>query len=269
MTFKMSGITMNVHFETFDDKSFSQLVSLADRGPIAISISPWQIPKIPRKQINRIKEIFADDNYVLGQQGLNHKCPHCEDFHVSMTGKEVRRSGVDPWHENYCLWFGEIPEKDQMKFMSEGKKILEKTFGVDVRLYVPPNHLLGTNTLKVASELGYSWIANRALIPVAPYTQKGILVVNEGEPQIKSSSYYIHADRWRGDLEEVLKSPFISYMELKPSKADATTIAKNTDLKMIGKIRRDLQKGYGLSEQQSIDLADLTYRTRFSEGGFL
>ncbi|MEW6062806.1 MAG: hypothetical protein AB1571_00335 [Nanoarchaeota archaeon] len=94
--------------ENFKEKHFSIVEKLANRGPIAISIAPYQIPQIKDNLLKKIKEILSKDGTILGQQGLNHRCKKCIKYfkYFETKGKVY---GIDPWHENYCLWFGHIP----------------------------------------------------------------------------------------------------------------------------------------------------------------
>lgn len=262
-------VTLNIHLETFDDESFQRVVDLAEKGPIAISIAPYHIPRMKSAQIERLKGILSQEGYILGQQGLNHKCHICKDFHAKKEGAILKKKGVDPWHENYCLWFGEISEKEQEKFMKEGRKKLEEKFGVAPLLYVPPNHLLDRNTVRIAFLNGYKWIANRALIQVAPNGDERIIIIYEGEPEIDNENVYIHADRWKGDLERVIEKKFISLNEVKPAKPNYKKIEENRKMKITGKIARDFHKGYGLSEEESREIASLIYESKFKGGTLL
>lgn len=255
--------SLNIHLETFDNKSFATIEKLAARSPIAISVVPRQIENLPRNQITKLKEILSREGNFLGQQGLSHKCILCSSHHFADVEGEVKKHGVDPWHENYCLWFGNIPITTQRQFMQEGKEILEKIFGIIPRLYAPPNHLLDSSTIRTAADLGYTWITDRALIPLNPYGKNKIIVVPEGEPEIGCPQVYIHADRWRGDLEKALGQGTKSLARLEKFPPTKEKLEKNRMLKYVGKIARDFQKGFSMPEESSRKAAELIYESHF------
>jgi hypothetical protein len=258
-------VTLNIHWETFNKQSFEKVKELAKKGPIAISIAPYQISKMSGEQINWLKKVLSNPDYVLGQQGLNHKCTKCAAFH-----KTKENAGVDPWHENYCLWFSQIPEHEQEKFMQQGKEQLKKTFNVEPRLYVPPNHYFDETTIKIASKLGYSWLSDRAKIPLKPYYFNGIIIIPESEPEIEQNKQlYIHADRWRGNLDKAISQQIESLKNIKPVEEDKTAITKNRKLKITLKIARDLHKGFDMSKENSEKAAQLLFETKFNSDAFL
>ncbi len=264
-------ITLNIHFETFDKESFKRVLQLSEKGPIAISIAPFQLSRIPDSQIKKLKEILSRPGYILGQQGLNHKCSKCEDFHFVKRAGKIVKVGIDPWHENYCLWLGMIPEKEQYDLMKKGKEKLRRVFSKNPNLYVPPNHYFDIKTARVASMLGFKWLADRALIPLKPYNFEDVFVVPEGEPEIaeKGNSYvYIHADRWKGNLDNAVSTGLISFYDIKPSR-NKHNFEENRKMKMTGKIFRDLNKGYGIQEKEARELAQLLYETKFINDPFL
>ena len=261
--------TLNIHIETFDEKSFDGVESLAKKGPIAISFAPYQIPLLKESQIIKLKKILSQEGYVLGQQGLNHKCNKCVEFQRQKKDGQVIKSGIDPWHENYCLWLGEIPAKEQESFMKEGKEQLKKVFGVEPRLYVPPNHYFDLNTVKIARKLGYKWLTDRTLIALKPYILEGIIIIPEGEPEIQNKNIYIHADRYRGDLNKAISTGIDSLYNIKPEKNSKEDIAQNRKIKYTKKIARDLISGYGMPEENAKQFAELLFNSKFSKDGFI
>ncbi|PIN91684.1 hypothetical protein COU61_01995 [Candidatus Pacearchaeota archaeon CG10_big_fil_rev_8_21_14_0_10_35_13] len=227
---------LTVHYETFDDESFEKLKELAERGPIAITIAPFHTPRIPDAQKETIKEYLKKGGYVLGQQGLNHHCEKCS--------KE--RPRVDAWHENDCLWGEGIGIEEQERFMTEGRKKLEETFGIRPELYTPPNHLMNNDTIRIARKLGYKWVSDRAMMKVEPYFKEGIMIIPESEPEIAGNNQvYIHADRWNGNLEEAIMGGIKPYSSLIAKPKDGRIIRENHRLKIIRKIARDLHGAYG------------------------
>ncbi len=252
-------IVMNIHLETFDEESFRRVEELAKKGPIAVSITPSHITRIKDYQVTRLKEILSREGYVLGQQGLNHKCTKCQDYHFEEKDNKIVRPGIDPWHENYCLWFGQISSKDQKRFMNEGRKKLKALLGIEPQLYVPPNHYFDINTVKIASKMGYKWLTDRALLPLKPYSLEGLIIVPEGEPEIGADQVYIHADRWRGDLDSVVSKGFSSLNEIKPEKNDKEKLDENRMKKIVGKMARDLHKGYGMPKNSAEKAAQMLY----------
>ena len=199
-------VTLNIHWETFDEKSFAQIEKLAIKGPIAISISPWQIPKMQDHQISKVKEILSRQGYILGQQGLTHKCKKCSDFHRIKEEENITKAGIDPWHENYCLWFGPISTREQEDFMREGRIKLNKIFGKNPELYVPPNNYFDLTTVKIAFKLGYKWLTDKAMIPLNPFMLERIIIVPEADPEIlKNKQFYIPEALFA--LKDLLQSP--------------------------------------------------------------
>lgn len=262
--------TLNIHLETFDKESFDRLESLASKGPIAISIAPYQVSRMSPYQIEKLRQILSQEGYVLGQQGLNHKCTKCAEFHREKTGKEVTKAGIDPWHENYCLWFGQISAKEQEEFMKEGRKQLKEIFLKEPELYVPPNHYFDLTTVKVAKKLGYKWLSDRALLPLRRYLLEKIIIIPESEPEIsKNNQFYIHADRWEGNLDNIVARGIESYTNVQPKSNEKSMLEKNRELKMRRKIARDLNKGYGMSEENSEKCAELLCKTKFINDAFL
>lgn len=253
-------VWMNIHFETFDDDSFKKVRDLSSKGPIAISISPWQISKMQDYQIKELREILKKPGFVLGQQGLNHKCLICsKEYH-----------NVDLWHENAGLWCENISIEDQERFMIEGREKLVNIFGKEPELYVPPNHLFNKDTLKAAFKIGYKWVTDRAKIPLKPYTFNRIIIVPESGPEIsENNQIYIHADRWRGDLEKILKKKFESFHEIKSEKNNEKDILINREFKLIGKIARDFVNGYQVPNETANELAKLIYKSKFKNNCLL
>ena len=263
-------VVLNVHWETFDDESFDRLKKLAEKGPIVISPSPLHISKMTNAQILEVKRILTRPGYILGQQGLNHKCEKCKEFHLQKENGVVVKNGVDPWHENYCLWNGQVSRGEQKVLMEQGREKFFEIFGVKPEVYNPPNHYLDEVTLQVAAEIGYKYVTNRALIPLKPYSSQGIIVVPESEPEIKlNGQFYIHADRWRGDLDEVIGRHINSFESMEVGENKSSELEKNRRLKVGGKIFRDLHKGFGIKEGTAKEIAFLLYDTKFINDSFI
>jgi hypothetical protein len=253
-------IYLNIHLESFDRKSFENVVRLAQKGPIAISFAPIQIHLMKVHQINYFKDLFRKKDFVLGQQGLTHKCKKCMNY------KKEKKVNIGPDHENYCLWFGEVSEKEQEAFMKKGREKLNKLFEREPELYVPPNHLFGKNTIGLAKKLGYKWITDRAIIPLKPYVSRGIIIVPESKLSIKGSKQIYSHD---GSEVVNINKKLISFYDIKASKESRNRINENRKLKAIAKIERDLIRGFGVKKVSSQKLAELVYESTFVRSSFL
>lgn len=245
-------VTLNYHLEHVNDEQFEDMLRNAhEKGPIEVSPSPWQDERWG-KYVEELKGLFLREKLFLGQQGLNHRCDKCVSYQKI---KGERDFGIDRWHENYCLWCGEIPLEKQIKLIEEGREKLADFFGVNALGYHPPNHLYDRNTLIACRRLGYNVVSDRALIPVRPYESKGIIVVPEGEPNIRGiNHFYIHADRWEGDLDEAIKGGLTSYREIMPVEEDAKIIEINRGMKLMRKFGRDFVNCFKDSPVRSVPL---------------
>ncbi len=251
-------VIVNIHLETFDKNSFEIVKKLAEKGPIAISLAPIQIPLIKKCQIKYFKKLFKKKNYVLGQQGLTHICNKCVGY------RKKNKIKIGPHHENYCLWFGKISGKKQEKFMRQGREKLKKVFGREPELYVPPNHLFGGNTFSIVKKMGYKWLTDRACFPMKPYVSQKVIIVPESKPKIKGSNQiYFHGGE-KGNLNNLLRKNFTSFYDIKVSKKNSESIKKNRKLKILSKIKRDLINGFKVEKDKTQMLAELIYASEFA-----
>ncbi|MFH1607898.1 MAG: hypothetical protein ABIA78_02080 [archaeon] len=249
-------VLINIHLESFDRKSFESIKKLARKGPIAISFAPIQIPLIKKYQVRYFKNLFKHKDYVLGQQGLTHECKKCIAY------RKKNKVNVGPHHENYCLRFGEVPAKEQEKFMMQGRRKIKKLFGREPELYVPPNHLFGKNTVAVVKKLKYKWMTDKAYFSLGPYISGEVLIVPESKSDIKKSNQIYAHDA--GEIKSIDKK-LISFYDVKPSKIDKKKIEKNRKLKIVSKIQRDLIKAKGIEEDESQRLAESIYNLKFAD----
>lgn len=261
-------VTLDIHFENFEQRHFGVIEKLAKKGPISISIAPWQVNLIKEYQIKKIREILSNKNHVLGQQGLTHKCDKCTKYYYGGS----KLYGLDPWHENYCLWFGKVPANKQEAFMREGRKILYKTFGKEPELYVPPNHYFDATTVKIAARIGYKWFTDDAQRPLVPYRLYKITIIPESYPNLKGNKQiYFHNDqveRFKEDIRKLMTLKFESMHSIIPNTINVNKIEENRKLKMIKKIARDLRDGFGASAEKARDLAQILFETKFSGDAF-
>ncbi len=230
---------LDIHLEGIDTRGEKQRTKeleeiLQQNVPVAISIAPFSLPEhwYSPETLELVRAIVQREGSHLGQQGLNHKCYHEHKL-------------VDPWHENVCLWKPSPSAQQQRELMQKGKALLEDTFGIPVTLYVPPNHLFNTDTIDIASELGYRFFADKSIIPLSPYSQKNMIVVPETKISTPNRpAYYIHYDEIpanRGCYEKILAEAS-SLDVLKPQTPRRLEITANTRLKHLIKRLRDIKK---------------------------
>jgi len=252
-------VFINLHLEAFDKNSFVNMKKLIEKGSVAISFAPAHISRMKNYQIEYFKDLFSNPNYILGQQGLEHHCRKCVKYNKSQN--EIK---VDAAHENYCFWFGEISQKEQEKFMRKGRKVLKKLFGKEPDLYVSPNHLFGQNTIKVVKKLKYKWMVDRAIIPIKPYSQKGIVIIPESKLSVKGSNQiYLHGNEKKNEIKIILNKKFEKLHELKPFKKDLEKIRLNRKLKIMVKIERDLINGFKVKKNMAQKISELIYGNEF------
>jgi len=181
-----------------------------------------------------LKRLSKKSNVILGQQGLQHYCVDC------FKEKEKK----DAWHENYCFYSKQKTVNEQIKFMKQGKKIIEEVLGVSPKLYVPPNHMFDNNTIIAAKKLGFQYLADKAMIKLYPYTSRGLIILPETKLSQKGEFVYTHYDKITNNLNQYLnfiKSP--NYLgQIIPRKVSLLKISKNRKLKLNEKKKRDLKK---------------------------
>ena len=196
--------------------------------------------------IELVREIVKRKGSVLGQQGLTHICSYKHDF-------------VDPYHEFYCLWTGPLPigrkisKNKQKEWMEEGRNRLEKLFGVNPELFVPPNHYFDETTLEAALELGYRFFADKAVSNFTPYSfgrynfgeYKKLIVVPEGnlcEGGFSGSAAHIHYDEidsFSDNYDWAIKEAS-SLLDVKPLDVSYISIKFNNLRKYARKRARDM-----------------------------
>jgi len=188
----------------------------------------------PSKIVKTLKELVKNPNVILGQQGFLHYCPDCFKF----------RNKRGCHHENYCLYSKPKSIKEQMKFMQEGKKIIEERLGVSPKLYVPPNHMFDDNTLIAAKKLGFEYFADRAMMNLPPYNLKRLIILPEIKLGQVGEIVYAHYDDITNNFEDYLKLIRSSNYSGKiiPRKIAPSKILKNRRLKLDVKKKRDLDK---------------------------
>lgn len=131
------------------------------------------IPTSPTKSMEEsdVTDILkeASKTHEIALHGLTHRCHFIkENEHKKMT---------DHYHEFFCLDHGDIPVAEQKQWISEGKKILEDFLNVDIKSFVPPQHLYTDNTLAALKDNGINIFSITNLPCVAPYKQDGVIFV--------------------------------------------------------------------------------------------
>ncbi len=240
---------LNIHLEYCDDKG-KRLEKITKIGkpfniiPIPILFQPENevfrngvYPSdyfYPEKITGLLKELSQEDCVNFGQQGLMHYCKDC------FKQKEKK----DPWHENVCLYKKSLSAEEQMKFMKEGKKILENNLKTSPTIYVAPNHQFDKNTKIAAQELGYKYFVTRGLINLSPYEEDNLIILPERELRENGEIFYTHYDEMKnnfeGYLELIKNSESLEKIEL--SKKQKIKVNLNDMLLIAKKRLRDLVK---------------------------
>jgi hypothetical protein len=107
--------------------------------------------------LDGVKGIVANHHLEIVQRGCNNRCTQRTHSHT------------DPYHENRCLYAGELPADQQEELMVMGRETIDSEFGVMPTAYCPPNGLYGKHTLRIAGELGYECFTRLGLIGEEPY----------------------------------------------------------------------------------------------------
>ena len=239
---------LDIHIEYCDDtgeklRKIAKLNKPFCISPVPVLLQPENrafgpiYPKdyyYPSKIVKILKELAKNPNIIFGQQGLLHYCKNCF----------LEKDKKDPWHENYCLYKSKS-FNEQMKFMQEGKKIIEEKLGVSPKLYVPPNHMFDNNTLIAAKKLDFEYFADRAMMSLLPYSSKGLIILPEIKLGQEGEIVYTHYDEMTDNFSKYLgfiKSP--TYLgKVIPKKVSQLKISENRRLKIDKKKKRDLEKG--------------------------
>ena len=239
---------LNIHLEYCDDKGEKLRKISKLNKPFCISLIPILLTpehksfggvysknySYPKEIVELLKELAKNSNIIFGQQGLLHYCKNCF----------LEKDKKDSWHENYCLYKKPLSIKEQMKFMQEGKKIIEEKLSISPKLYVPPNHMFDNNTLIAAKKLGFEYFADRAMRKLSPYSYKGLVILPEIKLGQDGEIVYTHYDEMTDNFNEYLnfiKSP--NYLgKIIPKKVSQSEILENERLKLEKKKKRDLDK---------------------------
>ncbi len=240
---------LDIHLEYCDDKG-ERLMKIAELGkPFSISVVP--VLFLPKHDvfktgiypsglayssylINALKKLAQNKNVLFGQQGFSHYCPKCF--------KEKKKKS--PHHENMCLYSRSKSITEQMRFMSEGKRIIKEFFGVSPILYVPPNHQYDKNSIIAAQKSGFDFFAVRKLIEISPYREKNLIVLPESKLGEKGEIIYTHYDETVNEFEKYLEivKQSSSLYDINPAKQSKSDIQENYKKMLFTKKKRDTEK---------------------------
>src|SRR3989344_6582993 len=212
------------------------LPSYLDNSKFIISICPSSIRDgtFSNKGIEEVKKLL-EKGCLLGQRGYIGRCryPH--------------KDGIDPWHENFCLYNPPISLESQLELMTKSKEILKKTFGIEPIVYAPINHLYDENTLSAVQTLKYNFMMDQNNFGINPYKQNGVIIIPEskiGDKETsKSLGIYSHVDmlRKRKVSDFVKRIKLILPSEFKPENVPEHILTMSEIQKRIKKHERDLK----------------------------
>jgi len=178
---------------------------LSDHEVFKIGVYPSDY-YYPKPIIDTLRDFAKHNlNVTFGQQGFAHYCPDCYKRFVANGGKE-KDMWPDPWHENRCLYNPMKSVDEQADFMQKGKRAVEDVLEISPKIYAPPNHQWDINTIRAAKELGYPYLADRAILNIYPYIYGKLTVLPEKDGLKKTGEiFYVHYDGMEERLDEYLE----------------------------------------------------------------
>ncbi len=254
---------LDIHLEYCDDKG-ERLRQIADLG-VPFNISPVSVLFLPEHEVFRNGVYLSDYYYskeivsilkdfvkhrpdiTFGQQGFSHYCPDCYEEFIKNNVPE-KYAWPDRWHENKCLYRKTKSADEQAEFMSRGKKVIEDILETSPIIYVAPNHQKDKNTDIAASQLGYKFLADRAILNIPLYKEGNLIILPETENlKMNAEIFYTHYDRMKDNFEDYLNILKLSKSldEINLSEKPKFKTALNYKLLIGRKKLRDITKRLG------------------------
>ena len=210
-----------------------------------ISICPSSIMggKFPDRDVKKVKNILKRNYGLLGQRGYFGRC------------KYNHNDGTDPWHENFCLHNEPIGLEDQLEFITKGREVLAKTFGIEPLIYAPINHLYDENTLAAIQILKYRFMMDQNNVgkELRPYERHGVIIIPEAPIEkngtLESLAIYTHLDTlYYPEIAEYIKKfKYTVPFGIMPEEIPEKILRINEIKKRIRKLERDERKLKGFA----------------------